>query len=150
MTMRKALLPFLLLAACQPTGYLTRPDSCPEGFVPVDTLGGDFRGRAISSDGVVIAIRERTNEPGGSLDFWSAVVKKELVENQGYAVRSEKALGGGQAILFLAPRERTTAYYVALFVTPRRIVTVEVAGPEREVERDLPGLEEYIAKLTFG
>jgi len=148
--MKKAILPFLFLSACQPTGYLTRPESCPEGFFPIDTLGGHFRGRAISSDGVVIAIRERSNEPGASLDFWTAVIRRELVETQGYAVCSQKAVGSGQAILFAAPQEKSTSYYVVLYVTPQRIVTVEVAGPQAQVERDLPRLEEYIAKLTFG
>jgi hypothetical protein len=145
------LVPLLVsLAACQSPTYLRCGGECPEGYVPVDIARGEFKGRAISAAGVVIAIRERRNEQEASLDFWTAVIRRELTETQGYAVRSSKEIEGGRAIHFAAPHEKTTSYYVALFVTPSRIVTIEVAGPQEEVDRDLPRLEKYISSLRLG
>ncbi|HLF92331.1 MAG TPA: hypothetical protein VJB14_02645 [Planctomycetota bacterium] len=138
-----------LLTACESATYLRRAAECPEGYVPVDTARGEFRGRAISAAGVVLAIRERSNEQEASLDFWAEVVRKELTETQGYAVRASKEINGGRAILFAAPNEKTTSYYISLFVTPSKIVSVEVAGPREQVDLDLPRLEEYISKLRL-
>ena len=149
MTMRNLLVTVLFLSACQPGAYLRRTADCPAGYVPVDTAGGEFSGRAISASGVVVAIRERRNPEEASLDFWTTVLRKELTEGRGYAVRSSKEITGGRAILFSAPQEKTTAYYLAIFVTPAKIRTVEVAGPEQEVTNDLPRLEEFIEKLRL-
>ncbi|HEV3029804.1 MAG TPA: hypothetical protein VG457_19650 [Planctomycetota bacterium] len=150
--MRLSILVLIFLGACHSTlpVLLRQTSECPEGYVPVDLGSGEFRGRAISSGGVVLAIRERSNAEHASLEFWTAVVKKELTEVQGYAVRSSKELQGGRALLFATPRERTTSYYIALYVTPERIVTVEIAGPRSEVEKDLPRLEDFISKLKLG
>ena len=150
MTMKRILPLLLSLSACRSATYLRQASECPEGYVPVDTAHGEFKGRAISAAGVVLAIRERPNAQEASLDFWTSVIRKELTETQGYAVRTTKELQGGRAILFAAPHEKTTSYYVALFVTAARIVTVEVAGPQEEVDKDLPRLEEYIAGLRLG
>lgn len=137
----------LLLAACTTAPYLRHAADCPAGYVPVDTSRGEFRGRAISAGGVVIAIRERPNAQEGNLDFWTEVVKKDLAEGQGYAHRTSRDLQKGRALLFITPREKNTAYYVALFVTPSRITTVEIAGPQAEVDKDLPALEAYMGRL---
>jgi hypothetical protein len=136
----------LLLAACGPS-YFARASECPAGYVPLETSGGEFKGRAMSAGGVVIGIRDRANAQEGSLEFWAEVVRKDLTEGQGYSLKASRDLRSGRALLFAAPREKTTDYYVALFVTPSRVTTVEVAGPRAEVEKDLPLLEESIRKL---
>ena len=144
-------LPLFFLAACHPSSeYLRRANDCPEGYVPVDTARGEFLGRAISAAGVVLAIRERPNDQEATLDFWSAVVQKDLTEVQGYALRSTREIKGGRALLFAAPLEKTTSYYVALFVTPYRITTFEIAGPQADVEKDLTKLEQFIEKFHRG
>jgi hypothetical protein len=147
--MRSLALLLLLLAACHPLTPLRQTADCPEGYVPVDRARGEFEGRAISAGGVVIAIRERKNDPQASAEFWTHVITKELTEVQGYAVRSSKELHGGRAILFSAPQERMSSYYVALFVRASLIITVEIAGPQAEVEKDLPRLEAYIGTLKL-
>jgi len=139
----------LLLAACPSWTPLRQTAQCPEGYVPIDRARGEFDGRAISAGGVVIAIRTRKNEQEASTEFWTQVITKELTELQGYAVRSSKELHGGRAILFSAPQERMTSYYVALFVKSTFVITVEIAGPQAEVERDLPRLEAYIGTLKL-
>lgn len=143
--MRCAPLFLVLLAACGPA-YLRGTEDCPTGYVPVDRLHGEFAGRAISAEGVVIAVRTRDHKPQGTLDFWTSVVKKELIEGKGYAFKSGKDLQDGRALLFTAP---SAAYYVALFVRPSRIYTVEIAGPREEVEKGLKALEDFVVKLTF-
>jgi hypothetical protein len=143
--MRKIGLFVLLLASCRPES-LRRTVDCPEGYVPVDTADGEFKGRAMSAGGVVFAIRERPHEPQASLEFWNSVILKELTETKGFSKISSKDLGGGRATLFAAPEQSKTSYYVALFVSATRIMIVEIAGPQSEVEKDLPRLEEFIVR----
>jgi hypothetical protein len=150
MTMRVMLLGVLFLSACGQEPFLRETAQCPEGYVPVDTAGGEYSGRAISARGVVLAIRERRNEEKATLDFWVAVLRKELTQTRGYAIRSSREVPQGRGTLFTAPHEKASAYYVALFVTMSRIVTVEVAGPESEVDQDLPRLEEFLSTLNLG
>lgn len=136
----------LLLAACGGASWLREPGDCPSGYVPLETTGSEFLGRAISSSGVVIAVRQRENRPQGTPAFWAEVVKKDLTEGRGYAARSAKELPKGRLMLFSVPQDKATLYAVFLSVDPERIVTVEMAGPQADVERDLPLLEEYVAR----
>lgn len=145
--MRLAPLLPLLLAGCTTAAYFRQASDCPPGYVPVDTGGGEFRGRAMSAGGVVVGIRERPNAQEGNLDFWTEVVKRDLAEGQGYAHKSSRDLRRGRALLFVTPRERNTAYTVMLFVTPERITTVEVAGPQAEFDRDFPAIEAHLGRL---
>jgi hypothetical protein len=81
-----------LAVACAGTrSYLRDGSTCPEGYVPVDA--GEFAGRAISADGVVLAVRVAAHEPRAPLEFWTAVLAREMTENRGYAARSSKQLG---------------------------------------------------------
>ena len=59
--MKFTLLVLPLLAACGPS-YFRRTSDCPTGYVPLDTARGEFKGRAMSAGGVVIAIRQLKNE----------------------------------------------------------------------------------------
>lgn len=136
----------LLLAACGGPSFLREPGDCPPGYVPLESSGSEFLGRAISSSGVVIAVRQRDNRPQGSPEFWSEVVRRELTEGRGYAARLTKELRKGRLTVFSVPQDKATSYAVFLSVDPEKIVTVEMAGPQAEVERDLPALEEYVAR----
>ncbi len=138
-------LPFLL-AACGGASYLREPGDCPPGYVPLETAGGEWLGRAISSAGVVLAVRARENRPQGTPAFWSEVVEKDLTEGRGYARRSSKELPRGRLMVFSVPQDKATRYALFLAVDPERIVTVEMAGPLADVEKDLPLLEGYVAR----
>ncbi len=136
----------LLLAACGGPTWLREPGDCPPGYVPLEPAGAEFLGRAISSSGVVLAVRQRENRPQGTPEFWSEVVRKDLTEGRGYAVRSTKELPKGRLTVFSVPQDKATSYAFVLLVDPERIVTVEMAGPQADVEKDLPLLEEYAAR----
>jgi len=142
--MRIALALPLLLAACGHATFLREPGDCPPGYVPLEPVGAEFLGRAISSSGVVIAVRQRENRPQGTPEFWAEVVKKDLTEGRGYAARSAKELRKGRLMVFSVPQEKATVYALFLSVDPERIVTVEMAGPQADVEKDLPLLEDYV------
>jgi hypothetical protein len=144
--MRSLLALPLLLAACGHATFLREPEDCPPGYVPLETASDEFLGRAISSSGVVIAVRERENRPRGTAAFWAEVVRKDLTEGRGYAERSSKELPKGRLMVFSAPHEKATTYALLLAVDPEKIVTVEMAGPQADVEKDLPLLEDYAAR----
>lgn len=139
--------PLLLLClACCTGRFLRSAAECPSGYVPVDRGDGHL-GRALSADGVVIAVRESANDAEGTAEFWTAVVAKELTRARGYALRESRDVApDGKALLFAAPMEGAPVYYVAIFVTPRRIRILEAAGPADAVQRDLPMLEEFARK----
>jgi hypothetical protein len=136
----------LLLAACGGASFLREPGDCPPGYVPLETSGDDFLGRAISSSGVVLAVRQRENRPQGTPEFWSEVVRKDLTEGRGYAVRSTKELRKGRLTVFSVPQDKATSYALFLRVDPEQIVSVEMAGPQGDVDRDLPALEQYVER----
>jgi hypothetical protein len=143
------------LAACgcaapMPPGYVEVPESA------------EYEWRGMSSEGVVIGLRVRSHKPEGTLDFWSAVVRKELEGQKGYAfVASEEIRSGGvegRALQFTVPGTPPTSYWLALFLTEGRflflfpretITTFEAAGPSDPVRKDLPALRDFLSRLKL-
>ena len=75
-------------------------------------------------------------------------MKRDLTEGRGYAFRSEKEIDGGHALRFTVPGRKDTDYWLSLYVTPKQIITVEIAGPHAEMEKELPRLEPFLARLV--
>ena len=63
-------LPFTLILSLTAVGCAA---PMPRGYVEVERPR-DYEWRGMSSDGVVIGLRERWNAPEGPLTFWTAVV----------------------------------------------------------------------------
>ena len=133
----------------------------PQGYVEVDA-GWDYEWRGMSSEGVVIGLRERRHDPEGPLDFWATVLRKELETRKGYAfvgqeeVRSRGA--AGRALHFSVPGSEPRDYWVAIFLVRRRflflfpkpmIATFEVGGPSEPMRQELPALNEFLSKLNL-
>ena len=133
----------------------------PRGYVEVERPR-DYEWRGMSSDGVIIGLRERWNDPEGPLTFWTAVLRKELEARRGYAfVRQEEVKSGdtpGQALHFMVPGAEPRDYWVAIFLVKRfwlyhnsepAIATFEMGGPRESARRDLPLLKDFLAKLDL-
>ena len=117
-----------LIAGCAPALEL------PAGFVE---LGPDQSGRydfkAVSADGVVIALRRIDNSKNATVEFWAKAIENELtwrghslVEN--VPVTSEEGTPG-QLMTFTGQREgQEFTYILGVFVKGGRILLTEAGG----------------------
>jgi hypothetical protein len=123
----------------------------PDGFVKVEDA--TFAYKALSPDGSVIAVRHRPNTEEGSLAFWAEVFTRELVEAKGYRaagtadVTSADGVAGRLLRFEVAVGDLPYHYGLALYVTPKSIVTVETATELSLLARYLPAFDAARADL---
>jgi len=91
----------------------------------------------------VIGVKTHRNEGrGADLEFWSDAVEYQKVDLDGLALVGREALAtdaGLKGTLFefaLGEGEARYTYLVALFVDAQRIVTIEAAGPQPDLQTD--------------
>lgn len=130
----------LVLSACGPSSTVTTPDSFVS--LPEDDLDWrPYHYKAVSPDGAVIVVREHDNEElGGSLQYWTEALTREITAEKGYTlVENTEVKAGGMTgnhlrweALYGGEKYR---YDIALFVTPDLIVTVETAGSAEQYDR---------------
>ncbi|MBK7583966.1 MAG: serine/threonine protein kinase [Myxococcales bacterium] len=116
----------------------------PDGFAELDT-NDDFRYRATSANGIVLAVRREKNDPKGGLDFWAQAIENEL-ELRGYgnpkvqAVEAKNGTAGKQFRYETTRGGRPNVLWVTVFVSGDRVVVVESGGDKdhfRQVEKQV-------------
>lgn len=127
----------------------------PAGFLELDRTRFDYQ--ALSADNVVLVGRHY--EPGGgSLEYWTEVIRKELVTARGYTiVREEPVKAGGvtgRRFTCAAMREGTEfVYLLSVFYVPDWIYddvyTVEAGGKKAQVERHRAAVDAFVAGLEL-
>ena len=112
----------------------------PDDYLPIAT-GPQYDQRFLSVEGNVIACRTVANPKGGTLDYWTKAVTKELTERAGYRLKSAETItaDGRDGTLFefrtpVGGVEHT--YLLAMFVDRSTIALVEAAGETEQVEKD--------------
>ena len=70
----KHLMILVVVAAAFLAGGCGHGIDAPDGFVTVDQVG-EFETRAVSAEGVVIALRIHDNPEDGTLAFWSTAIQ---------------------------------------------------------------------------
>jgi len=134
--MRRSTLVLCLVAlvACPSCKQEDRMD-VPDGFVEVGREArGDYETRAVSADGVVVALRVEPNPENGAPEFWADAVRNELTQARGYALAKEeevKSASGldGRLMEFTADAEGVkAAYLVAVFVKDDDVLVAEAGG----------------------
>jgi len=131
----------MLLAAMHAGVGCVRIDA-PDGYVQVkDQHTHDFK--AVSARGNIIALTSRDNEgDSATLKFWTEAVEYQKVDIDGMklAKRDEiTAANGLDGTLFQfesGEGQGKIAYWVALYVTPSKIHTVEATGPADAIAKD--------------
>ncbi len=136
------------VAALAGLGGCTPVIATPPGFAELDS-GDGYRYRASNADGVVLAVRREKNDPKGDLAFWSGAIDAQL-RRAGYtAVEAhdvEAAGVKGKQIRYLITRSgREHAYWVNVFVTPKKVITLEAGG-----DKELFAHEEEAIKKAIG
>jgi hypothetical protein len=136
--MKKILLP--LIALLMLVGCKTAQMTPPAGFVAVDEVRrGNYDYRAVSADGVVVAVRTEENSRGGDLEFWAKATLNQL-QQQGYKLVNDEGVTSaagtkGMLLEFTQKRSGTDyAYIVAVFVRPDRVIVPEAGGKSEMVE----------------
>lgn len=126
----------LLLFGC------ASPFTPPAGYVRVRDPR-PYEAKAVSATGRVIALRSHANEDrSADLRYWSDAVEHQktvvdgmrLVERS--ALRSDNGRDGTLFVFENGEGDGRVAYWVALFVTPDRIRTVECVGPSEGLQTE--------------
>ena len=111
--------------------------------------------RAISAEGVMVLIQRSPNFEGGTLDFWSRMIRRWLAGARTIAVAEEKPLTlgtGAQAALLEGTRTyggKPYEYVLVTAVTRREVFTFECWGPAEAITRDRPQIEEAARSMRI-
>lgn len=139
-----------LLAGCTHDFTIDTPD----GFAPLDDQQ-TYDYRATDAEGVVLGVREKANDPRGDLAFWSGALDAHL-RRQGYravdakSVQSGDGIEGRQLRYTVSRSGRQHAYWVTVFVTDDKVVTVEAGGDEAFFEERGKAIGKAIASVEAG
>lgn len=151
--MKSVLVPCLLVAALSACGaHFKHPT--PAGFVELeDQERYDYR--AVTADGLVIAVREMDHEPKGELSFWVDAISNHMRQRGGYALvdkRNVKTGGGHEGVQIRFGHDqgsRPFLYYVTVFVTDDRIYLLEAGGSAEQMKKRAGELEWAVAHFAI-
>lgn len=113
--------------------------SVPDSFVRLDDNAQERDGyemRAVTNDGVVLAMQVIDHKVEGSLAFWTEAVTRRIRDAQGYALLGTEevhAASGEPGNLVRFGRDirgATYRYTVAIYVTADHIFIAEAGGRE--------------------
>lgn len=130
----------------------------PAGFVPVEVYDPHFyQARAISADGVVLALRRGYDNPkNGTLEFWGEAIKNQLTSSEGYKLTKDEPVKSqtgraGKLLTFSTDRRGTNlTYLLAIFVTEQKVVLAEAGGKADAVKGKMDAIKKALlsVKLT--
>jgi hypothetical protein len=153
----RALAPLLLLlsAACGGPAFFMRS---PAHFIELDPSSPAEAGyamRAVSADGVVVAVRAIDNSRHGSREFWTHAIQNQLGRGGGYALLDEtevRAASGeaGDHLRFGRDDDgHPYRYWVTIFATERHVFVIEIGGREERVAEVQGELEASVASFRI-
>ena len=115
----------------------------------------DGRTRAMSADGVVIYQYKEKNYKGGDIEFWSSLVKRELVEQKTIYITKQdeiKLNNKKDAVIFAGTKQlgsKQYGYLAAIAPKKDNIYIFEAWGPLDEFEKDESKLEKAIKSMKL-
>jgi hypothetical protein len=124
----------------------------PAGFAELEDQE-TFDYRAANSQGVVLAVRREPNRPFGDLTFWSGAIDAHL-RRGGYVVKeavdvSAGGLKGRQLRCQIERAGREHAFWVTVFVTEDRVITVEAGGDVEYFDQAKEAINKAIGSLAL-
>jgi hypothetical protein len=111
--------------------------------------------RAMSADGVMIHVQRHDNYKGGSLEFWTKLARRNLVEQKAVAMKSEETIGikDDQEIRVLdgirIVAGRSFRYRLALGVDKDYVYSIEFWGLEDAFAGDAGKLDQTLKSIAF-
>jgi len=131
-------------------GCIAFETTTPAGFVELDDQQPNYDYRAVSADGVVIAVREIKHDPKGSSEFWVTAIRNQMRDTAGYALIEEKKVTTrsglqGTQLKFGHDQDGVTMLYdVTIFVTKKYIFLLEFGGTKDEMTRNAANLAKVV------
>jgi len=129
----------------------------PPGFIEPGTgYRGAFTQRAVSADGVVLALRTEENPKGATLEFWTSAVRDELVTRRGYKLAKEEAVSSadgtpGTLMTFSAQRSGVDfTYLAAVYVKGSQVAVGEGGGKTEAVAPKMEAMRKCLTGLRTG
>jgi hypothetical protein len=125
----------------------------PGNFVELEEEESKYDYRAISADGLVLAVREIDHDPKGDLAFWVRAVENQMRRLGGYALIDQKdaksADGVAGKVLHFGHDEggRPHLYHVAVYVTDDDIYVLEAGGTKELMDRHAKDVEAAFANF---
>ena len=147
--------PLIAIAlACVALGGCAPAITMPPGFVAVENNQlGPYEQRAVSADGVVVALRKEANPKGATLDFWATAVRDELVTRRGYHLATEESvesISGTPGRLVTCTARRSGAeftYLAAVYVEGSQVLVVEAGGKADALASKLPEVRKALTSI---
>ncbi len=121
----------------------------PTGFVELEE-DPSHAYRAVTADGLVIAVREIEHDPKGEPAFWTKAIENELRRRGGYALLGERdvktasGLSGKEMRFGHDEGAKPHEYIVTLFVTDSKLFLLEAGGTQELVQKNKAQLDEYV------
>lgn len=113
----------------------------PAGFVELDNQEPEYEYRAMTPEGVVVAVRVEPAKDKGDLAFWTRAVTLRMRQNEGYAllssanVTSRDGTPGAELTFGHDENNKPYVYVVTLFMAQDRLFLLEAGGWKPEMER---------------
>lgn len=124
----------------------------PSGFVELEE-DSMHAYRAVTADGLVIAVREIEHDPKGEMSFWKSAIENELRRRGGYAllgerdVKTSSGLSGKELRFGHDEGQKPHEYVITLFVTDDWLYLLEAGGTEEQMKKNKAQLDEYVASF---
>lgn len=151
---RYALVAAVLAATLATTGCQASRLTLPENYLRLESPGYPYADRAVSADGVYLAVRKSQPAQGGNLEFWTKAVRNELA-GQGYLLTGERKVAsaddvsGSQMDFTYTNEGREFGYTVAVWVDADRVIVAEAGGPKTAFDADRPRLDAALAAVKL-
>ena len=112
----------------------------PTGFVELRDQEA-YAYRAVTADGLVLAVRELAHEPKGELEFWTEAIANHMRQRGGYALLETRDVNNGDGLAGKQLRfghdesSKPHLYYITVFVTDDHLYLLEAGGTREQMER---------------
>jgi hypothetical protein len=146
------LLAFVALAGAAGCGRPFKVETAP-GMVELENQEPDYQYRAMTPEGVVMAVRVIDTGDQGNLDFWERATVLRMRQMNGYAllgasdVKSKDGTPGKELHFGHDENGKPYVYVLRLFVAQSRLFIVESGGPADQVKRYQPTLDWMAASV---
>ncbi len=126
----------------------------PEGYLTY--FENEDQTRAMSADRNMILVMKHENYKGGTLEFWSKLIRRALADQKAIAVKEEKKLklnSRAEACLIAGSKEiggKPMGYLVMVATDKQNVYTVEAWGAMETLSQDRAKLDKAMLSLGVG
>lgn len=138
---------------CKNSFFSRKMFTLPDGYIKYQE--NKKYTRAISANDVMIHMHKQKNYKGGTVDFWSSLVKRVLVEQKVIHINKvlERNLGNNNKVVISSGSKKIGSkqygYLVALATTKRNVYIFEAWGPFEKFNKDFIKLSKAVDTMQL-